>query len=190
MVYKIFDDIQEHGCARLPVGYTYAGSACPVEIEALPEVFCSADVIGVAVTLVNADGRPITVPAERTTRGGWTVLVRGEFFERPGFVASGVRLTLELKRGIALYTVTLAVGDLEVTAVEPSAQPGDQPASAVQMKTLVEEGGVLYVATTVDEAGVQHYVRQAIVYDQEMDAWGAEWSGDYVRGEDGKMEAA
>lgn len=43
----------------------------------------------------------------------------------------------------------------------------------------VQKGDVLYVRSKV-VAGVQHYVAQTMAYDEEMGAWGADWSGDYV----------
>lgn len=43
----------------------------------------------------------------------------------------------------------------------------------------VQKGDVLYVRSKVVD-GVQHYVAQTMTYDEDMKAWGADWTGDYV----------
>ena len=51
--------------------------------------------------------------------------------------------------------------------------------SVTGVEVRVVKGSDVYVKSSV-VGGVQHYVRQSMVYDEEMAAWGAEWVGDYV----------
>ena len=51
---------------------------------------------------------------------------------------------------------------------------------------FARKGDVLYVRSKVVD-GVQHYVAQTMTYDDEMGAWGADWSGDYVLSSDGSF---
>lgn len=38
--------------------------------------------------------------------------------------------------------------------------------------------GVFFASEVID--GVQHYKKQELRYDEDMEAWGAEWTGDYI----------
>lgn len=49
--------------------------------------------------------------------------------------------------------------------------------------------GNLYVPKREKADGVTHYARQILEWDAEMEAWGATWEGDYVKGADGAFAA-
>lgn len=68
--------------------------------------------------------------------------------------------------------ITLGAGDV---GAYTKAQV-DAAAKATLDKMMT---GDLYVKSRIVD-GVQHYVKQVMAYDNDMNAWGAEWTGDYV----------
>lgn len=171
----------------LPVGYTFTGSALPVALRGVPDTYCGAPVASVYVTVVNADGVPLRVPASRSElRGDWQVVVKSDVFQTYGYISFGVKIEFVLDLGEVTTPVTVALGDLEVLKASPSAQPGTP--DPVGTKLIVEYEGAVYMATNFVD-GVQHYVKQTLVYDDDMAAWGASWDGDYVY-VNGVMESA
>ena len=157
---------------------TYSGSALPLEFTDIPGVIGSATVAAVAVSVTNADGAAASAPCVPVC-GEWRVTFAANLFQHYGFVERGVSVELTLREGELERNMTLAVGDLEVMRASPSATPGD-PTKSYQGK-----GDDIYVKTSV-VGDVQHYAKQTISYDEEMHAWGAEWTGDYIL-EDGEF---
>ena len=152
---------------------TFTGSALPLEFVDIPDEIGGAAVVAVAATVTNADGAAATAPCEHAG-GVWRVTFAASCFEHYGFVERGVSVALTLRDGSGNERgMVLAVGDLEVKRSSPSAAPGD-PEKSYQIK-----GEDIFVKTRVID-DVQHYARQEMSYDAEMDAWGADWLGDYI----------
>jgi hypothetical protein len=157
--------------SRLPLKCVsvYSGSALPIAFVGMPARRAGADVVAVTVEIVNAAGMPISGSCFKR-RGLWRCLMSAANFAVYGFVAKGLRVVLELATG---EKETLAVGDFEVLAVDASAVKGEPSAM------YVRKGGDVFLPSSVDEDGVQHYLKQAMAYDAEI-GWGATWIGDYV----------
>lgn len=152
------------------------GSALPLELVGIPERLAGGVVDGVSVELVNADGEPLSAACEKVGEM-WAVLFAPSNFANYGFVKLGFRAVVTVTRG-ELPSVGVSVGgDLEIVAASASATAG-VPSSAYQVS-----GGDVYLKSRIVE-GVQHYVRQSMVYDARI-GWGAEWGGDYIKTADG-----
>lgn len=156
----------------LPIGpvRVFTSSVLTLELGDVPKKRHGRAVAGVTVVVINADGMAATADAEKI---GPTYYVR---FAASNFAAYGT-----VENGVAVYLVyedetreCVGRGQFQVVAADASAKPGDPTAS------YVAKGDELYVKSRVDESGVQHYLLQSMVYDSEMEAWGAEWSGDYI----------
>lgn len=165
----------------LPVK-VYTGSALPLELVGIPEKMAGGEVLGVSVTVTNADGQPLTGECAKVG-AEWYTLFAAAGFTNFGFVKQGVKFDVTVKRADgSTAVVTIGVADFEVKAASPSAVAG-KPSSAYVVK-----GGDLYVRSEVRD-GVQHYVKQSMSYDPEI-GWGAEWVGDYILTADGEFVAA
>ena len=151
----------------------YVNSSLPLAFVDVPAAREDGEITALSVTLTNADAMPVTAPCEKVG-DCWRVGFAPSCFPTYGFVEKGYKVvaTVKPKTGASMQS-TIAVGDLEILSDAANAQPGD-PSKSYEIK-----GSDIYCKSTVVE-GVQHYKKQVISYDPEMDAWGADWTGDYV----------
>lgn len=153
--------------------YTFADSSLPVAIVDVP--FCREDglVTGVWMTVTNADGMPCRAPALKCGPA-WRVAFAPGVFDHVGFIARGVKIDLVLSDGDGHESLSTAgVGDIDIMPTATNVTPGDAS------RTFVLKGSDIYCKSEII-GDVQHYKKQAIVFDAEMGAWGAEWTGDYI----------
>ena len=158
----------------LPIGPVrcFTSSALLVELAEIPEALGDGTVSAVTVTVVNADGMPVTAPAEKHGHL-WTVLFAGTNFPTYGFTERGIRVHATISRGDnTAYQMVLGLGNLEIVKGDATAEPGDP------MRAYVVKGSDVYFKSEV-VAEVQHYVKQEMSYDPEI-GWGADWTGDYI----------
>lgn len=151
----------------------FTGSAYTAAIPNVPKSIDGYEITGVEVRVTNADGVPFTAAA-RLRGDMWLATFAASCFASYGRISKGLLVTLigtgddgevqRWKRGC---------GDFEVVPDTASAEPGDPSAS------YVVKGGDVYVKSFAEQ-GVQHYLKQTMVYDAEMAAWGAVWDGDYI----------
>lgn len=151
----------------------FTSSALPVEVTGMPDDFGAAgEVAVVRIELVTPDGLRLSAVGDR--RGAsYYALFAADNFPTYGIVRKGVKIYATLVQGGASHEMLVAVGDLDISAAAAEAVPGDSAAAYVQ------KGDKLYLQTTLDEYGVQHYTLQRMVYDDDI-GWGAEWVGDYI----------
>lgn len=163
----------------LPVG-VYTGSALPLEIGAVPAKLGGGTVSGLSVTVTNADGVPVT-GAAAASGGVWRALFAASNFVHYGEVKSGVKIDAHVERedGSAAE-VTVGLADLVIKPATADATPGT-PSSMVMIK-----GSDIYFPRGAPIDGVQHYIKQVIVYDPDI-GYGAEWTGDYILSADGQF---
>jgi hypothetical protein len=151
----------------------FAGSSMPVALVGIPDSRPDGDIVSVSVSIVNADGATFTAPC---TKSGvkWFVAFAGSCFPNYGLVELGYRVVATVATGERTsMTSVIGVGDLEILKTTPDTHPGDPT------KNYVIKGSDVYdKSRMVDD--VQHYVKQTMVYDDEMGAWGASWDGDYI----------
>ncbi len=155
----------------------FTGSALPLELEGIPGEWAGGEVVGVSVTVKNADG--VDVAAECALVGNeWQCLFAGSNFPSWGFVENGVRITVAVKRSddTTAYVI-VGVADFDIKPATTSASPGT-PGAMVAIK-----GGDVYLKTQVLD-GVQHYTKQQMAFDSRV-GWGATWTGDYILTADG-----
>lgn len=158
----------------LPIGPVrgFTNSSMFIEILGVPDKIGGCEVARVDVTVVNADGAPITGTAERD---GCLrrILFAESNFRSYGTIENGVKVSVMLARpdGTSFLTV-FGVGNVDIIKGDPSAEPGDQT------RTFVVKGDDVYLKSEIVD-GVQHYVVQVIEYDPEI-GWGANWIGDYI----------
>lgn len=158
----------------LPIGPVrgFTDSAMLLHMCGIPAKIGGCDVVSVFVTIVNADGAPITGSAERAG-ATWRILFAASNFESFGVVENGAKVEARLKRADGTeFVTTIGVGNVEIVKGDPSAEPGDPT------KAFVLKGDDVYLKSENVE-GVQHYVRQSMEYDSEI-GWGANWTGDYI----------
>lgn len=157
---------------------TYSSSALPVEVTGLPARIIGGEVSEVSITVVNADGAPVTARAFRSC-GGWAALFAGLNFEHYGDVRRGVRIqaTVVHPDG-STATVTVGVADLWILPVGEGAVKGSPAVS------YVTKGSDVYLKSEVVD-GVQHYLKQKMVHDPDI-GWGAVWTGDYILSAEGE----
>lgn len=151
----------------------FTGSAYTASISGVETDIDGYKVTGVSVVITNADGTPFTASA-RSVGGVWECTFAETCFTNYGFASRGLKIKISGTNAAGVTrTWTRGVGDFEVVADSSSAQPGD-PANVFAVK-----GGDVYIKSAL-VSSVQHYVKQTMVYDAEMAAWGAEWGGDYI----------
>lgn len=158
----------------LPIGPVrgFTGSSLFLELCGIPPKIGGCDVASVDVSIVNADGAPITGTAERADVI-WRILFASSNFATFGNIKNGAKVTAELVRADGTrFATTLGVGNVEIVKGDPSAEPGDPS------RAFVVKGDDVYLKSEIVE-GVQHYVKQEMEYDPEI-GWGANWTGDYV----------
>ena len=166
--------------ATLPIGpvRVFTSSVLTLELKGIPPRRGEKKVASVAVTVTNADAQPAT--AEAVKIGSvWFVRFAASNFKNYGTVENGVTVSLVYDDD---SREVVGRGQFEIVAATADAKPGDPTAA------YVAKGDSLYVKSAV-VGGVQHYLLQSMVYDAEMEAWGAEWTGDYVL-VDGEFVAA
>ena len=166
--------------ATLPIGpvRVFTASVLTLELKGIPSKRGEKKVASVAVAVTNADG--MTSTAEAVKIGSvWFVRFAASNFANYGTVENGVAVSLVYDDD---SREVIARGQFEVVAATADAKPGDPSAA------YVSKGDSLYVKSAVID-GVQHYLLQSMVYDAEMEAWGAEWTGDYIL-VDGEFVAA
>lgn len=158
----------------LKCAFAHTGSALPVILFGAPAAYAGRAVVGMKVTVTNADGIELTADCAHGTFT-WNALFAAANFTNYGFVSKGFKVEVRLRPvadGGSYDYVTIGCGDLEVLATSASATPGTPGAH------YVEKGGDLYLKTQLVES-IQHYTKQSMVFDPEI-GWGAEWSGDYI----------
>ena len=157
--------------ATLPIGpvRVFTASVLSLELKGIPSKRGEKKVASVAVTVTNADAQPATAEAVKIGPV-WFVRFAATNFENYGTVENGVSVSLVYDDD---SRECVARGQFEVVAATADARPGDPNAA------YVAKGDSLYVKSAVVD-GVQHYLLQSMVYDAEMEAWGAEWTGDYI----------
>ncbi len=152
----------------------FTGSAYTAAVERVPDDIDGYRVTGVFVSVTNADGIAAVVPCRRRTNGIWSCTFAASNFANYGFVSKGLKVELVgVDEDGNEQRWTRGVGDFEVVAGTASAVPGDPSSGAVT------KGSDVYVRSRL-VAGVQHFVRQVMYYDDEQSAWVADWQGDYI----------
>lgn len=150
-----------------PIGpiHVFAGSLLSLEILGVPRMREGHRVVNVEVVLTNANGETYRNPVEVI---GWYRVVR--------FPAEALQTVGEVENGIAIYFIydddsaeQIAAGQLVVA----------NPTATWQPTQYEIRGSEIYVRSEVKD-GVQHYVKQELVYDSDMQAWCAAWTGDYI----------
>ena len=158
----------------LPIGPVrgFTGSSLFLELCGIPPKIGGCDVVSVGVTIVNADGAPITGTAERDG-AIWRILFASSNFAAFGNIKNGAKVSSELLRADGTrFATTLGVGNVEIVKGDPSAEPGNPS------RAFVVKGDDVYLKSEVVE-GVQHYVEQVMENNPEI-GWGANWIGDYI----------
>lgn len=151
----------------------FVNSSLPIALLGIPEKREDGEITAVAVTVTNADAMPTTAPCVKEG-DAWRVAFAPSCFPTYGFVERGYKVVATVKTPTGgTMSTTLAVGDVEIKADAPTATPGDPE------KSYVVKGSDIYIKSEFVE-GEQHYKKQEISYDPEMDAWGADWTGDYI----------
>jgi hypothetical protein len=142
-------------------------------------------VAAVYIEVTTVDGSSMMIDASKLG-GNWVVTIPGLFFAEPGIVTAGyiVRASGKDAAGTAASSWLLGIGDVEIIAVDTGAIPAPEEFNAADY-TL--KGADTYVKSRVVD-GVQHYCKQTISYDEEMQAWGATWQGDYILTEGGEFK--
>lgn len=176
MVVNIRDQVCSRSTLPLKCGEVYSGSPLPIAVIGVPRLRGGLLVTGVTVEVVNAAGVPVEASCD-CRRGIYRTLFSAANFAVYGFISKGLRVKLVLENG---EIETIGVGDFEVKASGADAVKGDASAQ------YVKKGGDVYLPSTVDDAGVQHYVKQTMAYDAEI-GWGAIWGGDYILSVEGEF---
>lgn len=157
----------------------YTGSALPIEIVGVPNLRGGKYVVGVKIALTNADGIPIEIPLARKMDGVYYGVFAASNFTTYGWIEFGATISLELASGNGgVHVEKVARGDFEVMSGSASARPGDP---TTHYRTIGDDD---YKKSDV-VAGVQHYKKVGIVYDEEMGDWGFTLTGDYIIGDEG-----
>lgn len=159
----------------LKCGSVFSGSALPVTVMGVPEMRGGLKVVGVRVRVTNAAGMPVTAECF-IQRGLWRCRFSAANFAVYGFISQGMSVELVLDDG---EIETVGVGDFEVVAANASAVKGE-PSGVFMTK-----GADVYFKSSVDEDGVQHYLKQEMVNDPDI-GWGAVWTGDYILSAEGE----
>lgn len=168
-------DIQDDFGATMPLMpvRAFTGSSLSLEMAFRAPVVGAA-VTAVKVAITNANNTPATATATRLANGHWAVVFASSNFEEYGFVAKGVKFSATYKLGETTYSdQIIGIADLDIIASSANARPGDPDRSYVQ------KGDEVFVKSYMEDS-VQHFVKQTMEYDEDMGAWGANWTGDYI----------
>ena len=174
MTIKLKANLLNSGLPLTPLSH-FTGSALPVLVTDVPLIRAGQTVTGVRVTVTNADGVETVAPC---SLGGmwWTCIFPASLFTAYGVVSAGLKVELVM----GAHTEIIAIGDIEFKRSSAEAQPG-VPSNFVSMK-----GGDVFIKSRM-VGDVQHYAKQTIRYDEDMGAWGAEWTGEYVLDQSGNF---
>lgn len=178
MVIDIRDQVYRRSTLPLKCGEVFCGSSLPVAVIGVPGRRGGQRVTGVKVEIVNAAGMPVEADCFKR-RGIYRCLFSAANFVVYGFVSKGMRVKLALEDG---EIETVGVGDFEVKASGADSVQGDPSVR------YVAKGSDIYLPSSVDNYGVQHYVKQTMVHDPDI-GWGAIWDGDYVLSAEGEFVA-
>lgn len=157
----------------------FTGSAYTAAVKDVPSEIDGYEITGVELRVTNADGVPYTANA-RLRGNVWLATFAASCFANYGFVKKGILITLVGEAEGEVQRWKCGCGDFEIVPDSESAIPGDPSQS------FVVKGGDVYVKSYTSQ-GVQHFLKQTMVYDTEMAAWGAEWDGDYILNSSGEF---
>lgn len=150
----------------------YTASAMPLEFVGIPDQWSGGTVTAVTITVVNADGVPLTAPA---TKDGdtWRILFAASNFATYGRIDHGLKVEAAITRPDgAVYILTVGIGGVEIKQGDANAEAGEP------MAAYVVKGSDVYLKSELIN-GVQHFVRQTMEYDPDI-GWGANWGGDFI----------
>lgn len=138
----------------------------------------------VKVAATNVSGTGLEITASKV--GSYFVAtLPGVFFADPGIVTSGLIIKGEGSDAAGTSAAwVLGVADIEILDIATGAVPAPEELNANDYSL---KGADTYVKSRIVD-GVQHYCLQTITYDEEMEAWGATWSGDYILNDNGTFE--
>ena len=124
---------------------------------------------GYSVRVTNPDGVSLTVEC-RKLNGCWVATFPASHFATYGTVKNGVVVFAAGtdERGVSQIWIE-RTGDLVVFQVAATETPGG---------TVEAPKDVFHKSEIVD--GVQHYKRETLTYSQRQQAWGVDFTGDYV----------
>ena len=154
---------------RVPSVQHLAGSAFALEIHGVPAAIAGDNVEAVSATVVNADGEIMTAPAAKIAGDVWAVTLPASHFSSYGRVGNGLRISITLASGAVVFVIR----DFEVAASSSGTPEGDAT------RSLARKGDDIYVKTSVVD-GVQHFARQIVVYNERLQSYAADWTGDYI----------
>ncbi len=154
-----------------PIGpvRVFTSSLLAIDLSGIPRARHGIAIERVEVAVTNADGLSFKAVASRLGSLYYVRFAAADFANY-GEVENGITISLVYaNEGVE----QIAAGQLIIVAANANAKPGDPTAK------YVTKGDDLYVRTIVKD-GIQHYCKQTMTYDAEMEAWGADWTGDYV----------
>jgi hypothetical protein len=173
-----------HTGSYLPPLRAVSSSSITVLISNVPSRADGVNIESVEIKAVNVRGEVCEVVASKAG-GNYIVTLPDTFFSLPGIVRSGL---VVVAHGADVGGTTakwiLGIGDVEIIALDTGIVPMPENINA---ESFTKKGADTYVKTKVVN-GVQHYCLQTMQYDEEMKAWGAVWSGDYILNDQGQFE--
>ena len=149
----------------------YTGSSALIGIKGMPDEFVGLRVLGVKLSLTNADGASLSVDCEQKDRL-WTAMFASSFCSAYGHVSNGMKVEASVDDGEHVHQIVVGVGDFDIVASSADARRGD-PDRAFQGK-----GDDVYLKTEKVE-GVQHFTRLECVYNDRI-GWGFDRVGDFI----------
>lgn len=149
----------------------YTGSSVLIGIKGMPDEFAGLRILGVKLSLTNADGASLSVDCEQKERL-WTAMFASSFCSAYGHVSNGVKVEASVDDGEHVHQIVIGVGDFDIDASSADARRGD-PGRAVQGK-----GDDVYIKTVKVE-GVQHFKRLESVHNDRI-GWGFDLVGDFI----------
>ena len=158
----------------LPIGPAkcHTASAMLLELVGIPDAWGGGTVTDVTVTVVNADGIPLTAPAEHDG-DTWRILFAASNFAHYGTATRGFKVDATITRANgSAYSITVGIGRVDIERGDASAEAGDP------MSAYVVRGEDVYLKSEIVE-GVQHFVKMSMEYDPDI-GWGATWGGDFI----------
>lgn len=168
-----------NGGAMLPPVKIYTNCSVLLRLRGVPMVDSGATVTSVVgdIKLLNGQIQKRDFTWDNASRSWISSIFEGEF-RSSGRVASGLVIKAHgVESGwLERHTWVLGVADIEAYDYsDAAALPFDTP----DMASYVQKNDDIYIKSEVID-GVQHYKKQVIVYDSDMESWGAEWIGDYI----------
>jgi hypothetical protein len=174
----------KHQGSYLPPLRTISASAVTLLISNVPSRADGVNVSEVEVKAVNTKGEVCAIIAGKVG-GSYVATLPAAFFAEAGIITSGLVIIARGKDVLgAVAQWILGVGDIDIVALNTGAVPLPEE---ININDFSKKGADVYVKSRI-VAGVQHYCLQTIKYDEEMRAWGAVWSGDYILNDQGQFE--